>query len=122
MQAVCYAAPEGERYSHPSLTQLGRWEDLVTAFADLAERVVQHLDALDARTTLYAKHLESQQELAVRADQVVNPLSTIKLPLMVLAYRDAEAGLLDFAERYTVRPEDWRLGSGLLQSFAPGLQ
>ena len=45
----------------------------------LRERVVQQLDALEADTSLYAMHLASQQELAVRADVAVNALSTIKL-------------------------------------------
>jgi hypothetical protein len=51
----------------------------------------------------------------------MNTLSVIKIPIMVLAYRDAEAGKLDLDERYTIRPEDRRRGSGLLQTFAPGL-
>src|SRR5690348_11198102 len=88
----------------------------------LAEGVGRHLAALDAGTALYAKHLPSGQELAIRADEPVNPLSTIKLPIMVLAYRDADEGLLDLDARYTLAPADMRLGSGLLQTFAPGLQ
>src|SRR5439155_9018358 len=31
-------------------------------------------------------------------------------------------GRMDLNERYTIRPEDIRRGSGLLQTFAPGLQ
>jgi len=41
---------------------------------------------------------------------------------MVLAYRDADAGALDLEERYQIQPEDMRRGSGLLQSFAPGIE
>jgi beta-lactamase class A len=88
----------------------------------LAETVDQHLAALQARSALYAKHLATQRELAIRADEPVNPLSTIKLPVMVQAYRDADAGLFDLDQRYTLQPEDMRGGSGLLQTFAPGLQ
>lgn len=51
----------------------------------------------------------------------MNPLSVIKIPIMVLAFRDAEAGRLDLDERYPVGPSDMRRGSGLLQTFAPGL-
>jgi beta-lactamase class A len=51
----------------------------------------------------------------------MNTLSVIKIPIMVLAFRDAEAGKLDLDQRYTIRPEDRRRGSGLLQTFAPGL-
>jgi CubicO group peptidase (beta-lactamase class C family)/D-alanyl-D-alanine dipeptidase len=79
------------------------------------------LSALSARTAVYAKHLPSGREIAIRADAPMNTLSVIKVPVMVAAYRDAESGLLDLDERYTIRPEDLRRGSGLLQTFAPGL-
>jgi len=82
----------------------------------------EQLDALDARTSIYARHLSSDQEIAIRADEPVNALSTIKIAILVLAYRDAEAGQLDLDQRYCIRPEDMRRGSGLLQTFAPGLQ
>ena len=58
----------------------------------LASRVAARLDALPARTSLYARHLPSGREIAVRADEPMNALSVIKIPVMVLAYRDAEAG------------------------------
>ncbi len=79
------------------------------------------LDALSARSSLHAKHLPTGREIAIRADEPMNALSVIKLPIMVLAYRDAERSMLDLDERYTIRPEDRRRGSGLLQTFAPGL-
>jgi beta-lactamase class A len=80
------------------------------------------LDSLDAQTTVYARHLASGRELAIRADEPMNTASIIKVPIMVLAYRDAEAGRLDRDERYTIRAEDLRRGTGLLQTFAVGLQ
>ncbi len=61
----------------------------------LAENIGRQLAALDARTALYAKHLASRHEVAIRADDLFNPLSTIKIAVMVLAYRDADAGLFD---------------------------
>lgn len=88
----------------------------------LAARVTARLDGLPARTSLYARHLPSGREIAIRADEPMNALSVIKIPVMVLAYRDAEAGTLDLDERYRIRPEDLRRGSGLLQTFAPGLE
>jgi len=80
------------------------------------------LDSLQARTGFYAKHLPSGREVAVRPDQPMNALSVIKLPSMVRAYREAEAGRLDLDVRHRVLPEEMRRGSGLLQSFAPGLE
>lgn len=88
----------------------------------LDEYIWSTLDSLDAQTTLYAKHLPSGREIAIRADEPVNTLSIIKIPIMVLAYRDAEAGRLELDARYRLRPEDMRRGSGILQTFAPGLE
>ena len=58
----------------------------------------------------------------MRADVPMNTASVIKIPVMILSFRDADAGRMDLNERYTIRPEDIRRGSGLLQTFAPGLQ
>ncbi|MEX0836781.1 MAG: serine hydrolase, partial [Gemmatimonadota bacterium] len=84
-------------------------------------RVAARLDELDAISSLYAKHLPTGREIAIRADRPMNTLSVIKIPVMVQAFRDAEAGRLDMSERYTVGVDDMRRGSGLLQTFAPGL-
>lgn len=87
----------------------------------LEQTVRSRLDAVDAQTSLYARYLPSGREIAIRADEPKNTLSVIKIPIMVLAYRDAEGGRLNLDQRYTIRPEDLRRGSGLLQTFAPGL-
>jgi beta-lactamase class A len=92
-----------------------------TAAPSLETELEGMLDALEAKSSLYAKHLPSGREIAIRADVPMNTLSVIKVPILVLAYRDSEAGALDLDERYVVRPEDRRRGSGLLQTFAPGL-
>ncbi len=96
-------------------------EDSVGQGGDLASRIEASLDALNAKTSFYAKHLPSGREIAIRADEPMNALSVIKIPIMVLAYRDADAGALDLDERYQIQPEDMRRGSGLLQSFTPGI-
>jgi beta-lactamase class A len=90
--------------------------------SSLTATIRARLDALDARSTFYAKQLSSGREVAVRADEPMNTASVIKIPVMILAYRDADAGRLDLDARHTIRPEDLRRGSGLLQTFAVGLQ
>jgi beta-lactamase class A len=89
---------------------------------DVAGLVTARLDSLDAITSLYAKHLPSGREVAVRADRPMNTLSVIKIPVMVQAFRDDRSGRLDLDERVAVAAQDMRRGSGLLQTFAPGLQ
>jgi beta-lactamase class A len=80
------------------------------------------LDSLPAKTAFHAKHLPTGREIAIRADVPMNTASVIKLPIMVLAYRDVEAGgALILEARRLIGPDDLRRGSGLLQTFEIGL-
>src|SRR4051794_11228026 len=79
------------------------------------------LNALQAKSSIYAKHLPSGRTISVRPDMPMNTLSVIKIPVMILAFRDAEAGKLKLTDRYTIKAEDLRRGSGLIQSFDVGL-
>jgi beta-lactamase class A len=88
----------------------------------LEETIRARLDSLQAQSSFYAKQLGTGREVAVRADIPMNTASVIKIPVMILAFRDADAGRLNLDQRYVIRPEDQRRGSGLLQTFAPGLQ
>ena len=88
----------------------------------LQRRVRELLDRLDARTSAYARHLPSGAGIAVRADEPVDTLSVIKIPVLVLAFRDVEAGKLDLEGRRLVGPQDLRNGTGVLKNFEPGLQ
>ena len=88
---------------------------------DLQGYDTRELNGLQARSSIYAKHLPSGKTVELRADVPMNTLSVIKIPVMILAFRDAEAGKLKLGERYTIRPEDLRRGSGLLQTFDVGV-
>ena len=90
--------------------------------SDLEMQVRSELGALDATATAYACHLSSGQEIAVRADRPVDTLSVIKIPVLVLAFRDVAAGALDLDERCVIGAEDLRNGTGTLKNFEPGLQ
>jgi beta-lactamase class A len=52
----------------------------------------------------------------------MNTLSVIKLTAMARAFQQTEAGLLDLDARLTLEPDEYRGGSGLLQTFDPGLR
>jgi beta-lactamase class A len=88
---------------------------------DLQTVIESRLDGLDAITAIYAKNLPSGSEIAIRADQPMNTLSVIKIPVMVQAFRDQADGRLDLNQRYVVGAADLRRGSGLVQTFQPGL-
>jgi beta-lactamase class A len=93
-----------------------------TSAANLEATVRARLDSLPAHSTFYAKQLSTGREVAIRADDPMNTASVIKIPVMILAYRDADAGRLNLDQRYAIRPEDLRRGTGLLQGFAVGLE
>ncbi|MHB1327158.1 MAG: serine hydrolase [Gemmatimonadales bacterium] len=79
------------------------------------------LNGLKAKSSLYAKHIPSGRTIAIRADIPMNTLSVIKIPVMIQVFRDVEAGRLKLTDRYTVRAEDLRRGSGLIQRFDVGV-
>src|SRR4051812_34380091 len=90
--------------------------------SSLEAQIRARLDSLPAQSSFYAKRLSDGREVAIRADVPMNTASVIKIPVMILAFRDADAGRLDLDQHYVIRAEDLRRGSGLLQTFAPGLQ
>jgi len=87
----------------------------------LADRVEARLATLDAASSLWAKHIPTGRTIAIRPDLPMNTLSVIKIPIMVKAFQDHAEGRLDLDARYTVGADDMRRGSGLIQTFAPGL-
>ena len=104
-------APRGENAARTRATKA----------SSLQETVRARLDSLNAQSTMFARDLGTGREVAVRADVPMNTVSVIKLPIMVLAYRDAAAGRIDLDERHTITADELRRGTGLLQTFAVGL-
>lgn len=67
------------------------------------------------------------QDLAGRELYTLNPervfpaASTIKVPLLILALQEAQAGRLDLQARVLLRAEDRVPGAGVLHELSPGL-
>ena len=102
---------------------LGACRSVATAQSSSLEATIRaRLDSLPAQSSFYAKQLSTGREVAIRADVPMNTASVIKIPVLILAFRDADAGRLNLDERHTIRAEEMRRGSGLLQTFAVGLQ
>ncbi len=110
--AAC--TPPGDTADDPGTAEAARADGL-------AARLEIRLATLDATSSLWAKHIPTGREIAIRADLPMNTLSVIKVPIMVKAFRDHAEGRLDLDARYTVDADDMRRGSGLIQTFAPGL-
>ena len=93
-----------------------------TSTQSLDERIRSRVSSLPARVGVYALHVPTGREVAVNADEPMNTASMIKIPVMILAYRDAEAGRLNLDERVTLTLDNYRRGTGLIKTFTPGLQ
>jgi hypothetical protein len=89
--------------------------------APLAAALEAELGRIAANTGLYLKHLQTGDEVAIRADVSFNSQSVIKVAIMVRALQLAEQGKLDLDERVTLTRALLRDGSGLLQYSDLGL-
>jgi reactive intermediate/imine deaminase len=96
------------------------WGAPASAQSALTAALAEQLTGFPANTGLYVKHLETGEEVAIRADESFNSQSVIKIPIMVRAFQLADAGRLNLDERITLTRADLRDGSGILQYFDLG--
>jgi reactive intermediate/imine deaminase len=87
----------------------------------LAAAIEAELREIPANTGFYLKHLQTGEEVAVRADDSFNSQSVIKIPIMVRAFQLAEQGRLNLNERVTIGRAELRDGSGVFQYVDLGL-
>jgi beta-lactamase class A len=66
------------------------------------------------------KCIETNEELAIDADRQMDTMSTIKIPIMVEAFRQIEAGRFALGDRVQIREEDKRPGTGIIRSLDAG--
>src|SRR5258708_2342297 len=76
--------------------------------------------SLNADWGIYIKCLETGEEIAINADQPMDTMSVIKIPLMVEAFRQMEAGRFALTDRVVIKESDMRPGTGVLRSLDPG--
>lgn len=77
--------------------------------------------AFPGKIGLYARNLDTGQELAINPDDRFPMASCYKIPIMVQVFRDAEAGKFKLEDRVEIRPDGKNPGSGLLKFTTPGL-
>jgi beta-lactamase class A len=86
----------------------------------LRDNIVQIAKGVDTTWGIYLKCIETGEEIAINADQQMDTMSVIKLPLMVEAFRQIEAGKFSLTDRYTLKAGDRRPGTGVLRSLDDG--
>lgn len=88
----------------------------------LARLLESELARWPARSGVFVKHLTTGEQAGVRENEAFESASTIKLPVLVLAFQMADQGKLNLGSRYEVKTADFRGGSGIFQYQDPGLK
>jgi beta-lactamase class A len=81
------------------------------------ERVTK---SINAKWGIYMKCLETGEEIAISADDSMDTMSVIKIPLMVEAFRQIEEGKFALSDRVTVTDDAKRPGTGVIRSLDAG--
>lgn len=87
----------------------------------LDEKLLPLLRAHEGNIACAVKNLKTGEAFAFNEDVPMPTASLIKLPVMVAAYRQADAGQIDLQKMITLRAADKVPGSGILTPhFSPG--
>jgi beta-lactamase class A len=89
----------------------------ISRLHDSIERITK---SINADWGIYIKCLETGEEIAIDADHQMDTMSVIKIPLMVEAFRQIEAGKFSLDDKITLKESDKRPGSGIIRSLDPG--
>ena len=88
--------------------------------ARLRANIAQIASGVDTHWAIYMKCLDTNEEIAINADQQMDTMSVIKVPLMVEAFRQIGEGKFSLADRYTLKNADKRPGTGVIRSLDEG--
>jgi beta-lactamase class A len=76
--------------------------------------------SINAKWGIYIKSIETGEEIAINADEQMDTMSVIKIPLMVEAYRQDAEGKFKLSETHTLKESEKQPGTGILQRWAEG--
>jgi beta-lactamase class A len=83
-------------------------------------RVQAAIQGFPGTVSLYAKNLDTGASYDLRADAPVPTASTIKLPIMVELFAEAEEGKLDWNQKLELTDQDKVSGTGILTELSGG--
>jgi beta-lactamase class A len=86
----------------------------------LQQNIERLTRSVNAQWAIYVKVLDTGEEIAINADKQMDTMSTIKIPLMIEAFRQIEAGKLSLTEKVTLTEAMKRPGTGVLRSLDVG--
>jgi beta-lactamase class A len=93
----------------------------VAPLARLQSNIERITKSVNADWGIYIKCLETGEEIAINADRPMDTMSVIKIPLMVEAFHQIEAGKFRLNDRIELKDADKRPGTGIIRSLDPGV-
>ena len=107
-------------FPHSSVRKAGRHP---VAPLDVLRANVERISrSVNAKWGIYIKCLETGEEIALNADEQINTMSVIKIPLLVEAFRQIEAGKFKLSDREIAQGKDKLPVTGIIRSFDDGAQ
>jgi len=92
--------------SHPALQQPQQLAPLARLQSNI-ERITR---SVNAKWGIYIKCIETGEEIAINADETMDTMSVIKIPLMAEVFRQIEAGKFALTDRMTLKETEKRPG------------
>ena len=92
----------------------------VTPLARLQANIDRITRSVNAKWGIYIKCVETGEEIAINADETMDTMSVIKIPLMAEVFRQIEAGKFALTDRVTLKESDKRPGTGVIRSLDAG--
>lgn len=86
----------------------------------LESNITRITRSVNAKWGIYMKCLETGEEIAINADEPMDTMSVIKIPLMVEAFRQIDVGKFKLTERVAITDADKRPGTGVIRSLDAG--
>ena len=77
--------------------------------------------SVNAKWGIYIKCIETGEEIAINADETMDTMSVIKIPLMAEVFRQIEAGKFSLTDKIPVKESDKRPGTGVIRSLDAGV-
>jgi beta-lactamase class A len=90
--------------------------------ARLEANIQRVIRSVNATWGIYIKCLETGEEIAINADQQMDTMSVIKLPLMAEAFRQIGEGKFALTDRITLTDAAKRQGTGVIRTMDAGVQ
>src|SRR5690242_6915733 len=93
-----------------------------TPLSRLEGNIQRVTKSVNADWGIYIKCVETGETIAINADQQMDTMSVIKIPLMAEVFRQIETGKFQLTDRVPFTAESSRPGTGVIRSLDPGLQ